>query len=362
MKRIFTAALVMGIALAVYGIFNLSAFGKHDAPAHTGVVMYESTSTAAAKPRVSYAQFQQQQDRRTVRWIVERFIAEMDGGVRPLGVSHRCILKATLRYGIADKLAKDLTGGDFIAFGRELRQDRAASTVEQYVGYLAGALNYAGSDPAWECSGISGKAAEDARPFMVKNNIIGKSIPRKRRPQADEIERLLAYFAEQNRHPICTTDMVKVTRWQLASARRIGESCALRWEDWNREAQTILVRKMKDPKNRNKQKWVALPNDAQALLVEWYEVRDPNEPRILPFVSKTCSARYTLAKKELAIENLRLHDSRRDRTSRLIEDEGLTAEQATAFTGHETAQILDRTYKVLDPAKVVKLIKPQAAA
>jgi hypothetical protein len=109
--------------------------------------------------------------------------------------------------------------------------------------------------------------------------------------------------------------MVRVSKWQHASSRRIGESCALLWRLELGEKQTILVRKMKDPKNRNKQKVVALPWDAQDLLYEWAyeldakpELRN-DEPRILPFNSKTCSQRYTKAKKLLGIENLHLHDS-----------------------------------------------------
>jgi integrase len=114
---------------------------------------------------------------------------------------------------------------------------------------------------------------------------------------------LEAHFAAQNKHPRCKTDMVRVSKWQHSSSRRIGESCALLWTDWNPEKQTVLVRKMKDPRNRNKSKVVALPWDAQALLYEWaYEIDAKpelrnDEPRILPFNSKTCSQRYTLAKK-----------------------------------------------------------------
>jgi integrase len=98
--------------------------------------------------------------------------------------------------------------------------------------------------------------------------------------------------------------------WQIASGRRIGETCKLLWEDWDREAQTIVVRKMKDPKNKNKRKVVALTDEAQAMLVELYEKRDPSEPRIFPYNSKSVGASYTRAKNDLEIIDLHLHDCR----------------------------------------------------
>jgi integrase len=154
--------------------------------------------------------------------------------------------------------------------------------------------------------------------------------------------------------------MVRVSRWQHASSRRIGESCALLWRDWEPVKQTILVRKMKDPKNRAKQKWVALPWDAQDLLYEWAYEMDAkpelrnDEPRILPYKSKTCSQRYTKAKKLLGIENLHLHDDRRDRGSRLVEEDGHSAEEAIQYTGHDTTDVFQKTYMVLDPAVVAE--------
>jgi hypothetical protein len=99
------------------------------------------------------------------------------------------------------------------------------------------------------------------------------------------------------------------------------------------------VRKMKDPKNRNKQKVVALPWDAQALLYEWaYEIDAKpelrnDEPRILPFNSKTCSQRYTLAKKALQIENLHLHDDRATAARGSSKRTGTRLEEAIQYTG-----------------------------
>jgi integrase len=198
------------------------------------------------------------------------------------------------------------------------------ATVNQDIATIRGVLKYAGS--AWDdCEDVSDAAISAAMPFLTKHNLVGKSTPRKRRPTDDEKRRLEEYFAAQNDHERTVVDMVKVSLWQRASSRRIGESCALLWIDWRPEDRTILVRKMKDPKNRTKSKWVALTEEAQALLYEWaYEMDEKPElrtaeTRILPYNKHTCSARYTLAKHALGIVDLRLHDDRRDCGSHMVE-------------------------------------------
>lgn len=310
------------------------------------------------KPRVVYAQVFASQQQGTVAALLDRFIKEMDGGVRPLGESHRYMLLRLRATTLGAMQATELRKQDVIAYCQERRKDVAAATVGSDITALVGVLKYAGSAPHWDCDGVSDKAIKEAQPFLLKHGLVGKSIPRKRRPTADEKLLLEHHFAAQNNHPRTFIDMVRVSRWQHASSRRIGESCALLWPDWIPDDQTILVRKMKDPKNRNKSKVVALPWDAQALLYEWAYEMDAkpelrtDEPRILPFSSKSCSQRYTLAKKKLHIENLHLHDDRRDRGSRLVEEDGHTAEEAIQYTGHDTTDVFQRTYMVLNPSVI----------
>lgn len=317
---------------------------------------------AVDKPRLTYAEFQaaQKPQQMTVAALINRFITEMDGGVRPLGASNRYVLRMLQESELGKKIAADLRKQDIIEHGELRRKTVCAATVGGDIAALTGVLKYAGSAPAWDCDGVSDKPIKKAKPFMNKHGIIGKSTPRTRRPTKDEKAALESHFAAQNLHKRTITDMVRASKWQHASSRRIGESCALLWRDWLPEKQTILVRKMKDPKNRNKQKVVALPWDAQDLLYEWAyeldvkpELRN-EEPRILPYNSTTCSQRYTLAKKKLGIVNLHLHDDRRDRGSRLVEEDECSAEEAIQYTGHDTTDVFQRTYMVLDPAVIAE--------
>lgn len=280
--------------------------------------------------------------------IINRFVSEMNGtpekpGVKPLGESHRCTILVMAGMPIGAKDARTLEASDVQDMVKALAADGLSpATCNQYVVYLSGALKYAGS--AWaDCKGVNGDAVKDAKPYLKKYRLIGKSQPRERRPTDDELERRRILFEQQAQSKRARIDMARMDRWQIASGRRVGESCRLRWEHWDREAQTILVTKMKDPRTRNKNKVVALPNEAQAMLVELYETRDPNEPRIFPYNPHSVSARSTEANRKLGIVGLRLHDSRRETSSRLVE-QGYSPTQAILVTGHETTAIFERTY------------------
>lgn len=286
----------------------------------------------------------------TVAWVIERFIDKMTE-TRPLGRSHEYTLRRLQRAPVGSKVAVQMSKADVIAHCR-LRAEAGVKpqTVMHDITYLAGALKYAGSDPDWQCDDVSDAAIAAAKPFLTKHNLICKSAPRERRPTTDERERLCAYFAERNKSPRTKVDMVRMTLWQVASGRRVGESCRLLWEDWNRDEHTILVRKMKDPRNRNKSKVVALPDEAQALLLAWSETRDPAEPQILPYKRETVIQNYVEAKKKLGISGLRLHDSRRETISRLAET-GYTVPQIKLVSGHEgKSPVLERVYMKPDPA------------
>lgn len=294
----------------------------------------------------------------TVAEVIHRFVEEMQD-FRPLGLSHRLTLQRIARETLGPIKAVALKKQHIVAYCRE-RSDICPATRQQYVTYLANALRYYGS--AWD-EEVSDKAIAAAKPFLKTHGLISKSTPRERRPTQEELENLFDLFVEQNRRPKNRIDMVLIGLWQIASGRRIGETCALMWGDWDKENHTILVRKMKDPKRKGKQKVVALPVEAQRILEALEHARrtpeDPTE-RIFPFNSHSVSARYTEAKKIAGITGLRLHDSRREAISRLAE-KGYTSNQIRLVSGHETNAVLDRTYNKANPA-LFKSMQPAGVA
>lgn len=311
------------------------------------------------KPRVNYADFvagkKPEFTKGTVAWVIEKFIREMNGldgqpAVKTLGVSHEYNLRARQKEPIGAVMALELDKSHVIAHCRK-RQAAGAlpQTVQQDVTYLTVALKYAGS-AFDDCKGISDKAIDEAYPFLKTNNLVKKSEPRDILPSQQDIDVLEADFAKSNRHPACTIDMVQFQRWQLASSRRLSESCRANWIDWDFETQTMVVYKMKDSKNRNRTERVALTDEAQDMLIEMAFAMDADpakwndrQPRIFPYNAKSVGAKYSRFKKKREMKHV-LHDCRAKCYTGMRE-KGIPAAVAILVTGHKGEQLPERVYK-----------------
>jgi hypothetical protein len=325
------------------------------------------------KQRVSYSVFMAAQEAKrtdgTLAWALEKYLVEMNGadgrpGVKPMRASQRYILIGFQRAPIGRVLAAALTKQDVIEHCRwRAAKGVLPQTVQQDVTYLNVALKYIGSHPEWRLDAVTHAPVEAAKPYLRAHRLICNSQPRTQRPTPAQLAALYAYFGKQNEWRGTEIDMVKVLRWQNASAMRIGSTCSLLWRGWSPWELTMFCPTMKAHKDG---RLVALTNEAQAMLFDLAYAMDTDpalrdaEVKIFPYNAKSCSARHTLAKAALeadfpGISDIVMHDNRRDRTSRLIEDEGFTPKECTAFTGHTTDQQINRTYAVLDVGKIARL-------
>lgn len=298
------------------------------------------------KPRLSYADYLATRNaiktEGTVAWVLERYYTEFRQriGSSQMYTIRRMQKSPHIGPKVALKLAKS---NIFDHVKMRLAAGVKPQTINQDMTYLRVALKYAGS--AWEdCDGITDGAVSAALPYMKTHNMVSKSLPRDRLPQDQEIALLRAFFRKQAQHQNTKLPMETLMDWQIASGRRIGETCKLLWEDWDRDAQTIVVRKMKDPRNKNKRKVVALTNEAQAMLVELEGKRDQAEPMIFPYNAKSVGASYTRAKNILEIVDLRLHDCRAHCYTSMRK-RGVPGAIAILVTGHETESLPERVYK-----------------
>jgi integrase len=254
-----------------------------------------------------------------------------------------------------EEYARDLLEGKYSENGKPLKPQ----TVKHYLVHIAAVVQY-----FVDREELPPEAGVIYRPLLKRlkrEKVIGDSQPRRRRPKPIENAWLCQFFADRERqHGVeygkksRVIPMTIMQTFQLASSYRISQSCSLMWPDWDRENRTILVRRVKGQLHP---KVAALTEHAQKILEALWEIRDPNEPRIFPYRSASVSAAYTSAKKELTemgfpIVDLRLHDSRRDKGTRLVEEDGFTADEAILFTTHANTSEFRRTYLTLDPAKV----------
>jgi integrase len=288
----------------------------------------------------------------TVSWVIERFIEKMEKSTtKTLGPSQRYTLRVIQRMKIGGRDVEKLDKHDAIEMCEELiAEGLCPATVQQYVTYLVVALKYAKS-AFRDCAKVNTTAFEDAKPFLAQNRIIGKPRPRDRRLIGGEWEQIIAYYKEQAGDPRTRIPMAEIVEFQVWSARRIGETCRIKCADVNREKRTVIVRDMKDPRQK-KGNDVEVPllgrawEIVAARLANW-DGHNPNT-RVFQYNAKSCSASFTNAKKALGIKNLRLHDMRREAASRLFEA-GFSVQEVMLVTGHKTPQMLLRVYTKLKP-------------
>ncbi len=300
----------------------------------------------------------------TIAWLFQRYFEEMSAIGKPVGASQVYVMRAMARTFLGDRMAKAKTLKTDVKDYAKMRRQQLVkrtkrlvnpATIGQELGYLRSVLKYAASE--WDdCEGITAAPVIEALPSLQKNNIIAKSAPRDRRPTDGELDHIIQLAIERNEHSNTQIDCVKLTRWQIASGRRVSETCRVEWLGWNEPEQTMLVTKMKDPRTRHKNKVVALTDDAQLMLYELaWEMNDAGpeawrdrERRIFPWNAKSASQAYAIIKQKAGIKGLRLHDSRRECGSRLVES-GHTPPEAILVTGHESTAIFERNYMRLRP-------------
>lgn len=265
----------------------------------------------------------------TVAWLIAEWVSQRTRpGSRGIGDSHRCVLRLLQRLEIGKKMFAKLRPIDFI----EHCKDRIAGgvlpqTVMQDMTYLSGVLKY-----AFEILELPGaeetcKAYKKAKPQLIREQLISKSNRRDRLPTPDELARLRAHFTTENARKLNKIDMVLVMDAELVTGRRISELCRIERQHVNVEKRTCMVYNLKNAKGKGYHAEFALIEGAWELFERRLrEIPDSPDAKLFPFKSKSCSARYTMAKTVLKIVGLRMHDNRAECFVRLL-DKGYSALQ-----------------------------------
>lgn len=296
------------------------------------------------KTKVTYAEFVAAKQNGTVASTIRRFIRDTEQpGAKPLGLSHSYTLKRLARSPIGELRLEELKPQDFLD---HCRARKAAGiqpqTVMQDMTYLSGVLKHAVQ--VWDVPEGCLSAYKKAQPLLVKQQLIAKSTPRTRRPTPEEIAALLAFFDQQAKHKNTKLPMRAIVEFSLKTARRISETCRIRWDDLDTEKRLCLVRDLKNPKGKGFHDSFPLLGDAWDLVM----AQPRKDERIFPYCAKSCGASYTRAKKQLGIKDLRLHDNRREKISRMFE-EGYSVPEVAKLSLHRNPHLLLRVYTVLKP-------------
>ena len=185
-------------------------------------------------------------------WI-ERFIADRSQpGGRMIGVRQKYILLRVQRSPIGGKHHTELKAVDFLSHCKaRVAAGVKPQTVMQDMTYLSGVIKYALEIWEIESAEIAMKAYKKSVPQLKKEQLIAKSMPRDRRPTQDELDRLLAYFAQAPKKPRADIiPMVPIVKFSYLAGRRISETCRITWTDLDTEKRVCRVRDLKNSKGK----------------------------------------------------------------------------------------------------------------
>jgi integrase len=184
-------------------------------------------------------------------------------------------------------------------------------------------------------------AVDDAVLHCRSQRLIERAQQRERRPTLEELDRLLDWFTRGDGR--ARIPMAEIVLFALFSARRETEICLLRREDYDPERRVILVRSMKDPRQKRSARLSLTPEAAVVL-----ERQPAGGDLFFPYEPKSVGARFTRACTMLGIEDLHFHDLRHEAATRLFEL-GWTVPQVASVTGHRTWQNLQRYTHLAGP-------------
>jgi len=192
---------------------------------------------------------------------------------------------------------------------------------------------------------------DEAVPVLIDMKLVGKSNKRTRRPTENEIERLkegLLNRQNTRANGQIRIPFVDILDFSILTCMRIGEVCALRWDDLNEEHKTITVRDRKDPRKKEGNHMIA-PLLAGSFDIAMKQAK--THELIFPYNSRSVTAGFQRVRNELGIDDLRYHDLRREGASRLFE-KGYSIEEVAQVTGHRNLNILWQVYTQLFPHKL----------
>lgn len=232
------------------------------------------------------------------------------------------------------------------------RNEAGAQPVTVYhdVSYLRAVMKLGGPVFGIKCNV---DVIAEAMPVLVKMKLVGRSQRRTRRPTELELDKLRTGLAKRESHQAAHIPFVDILDFSILTCMRIGEVCALRWEDVDHERRLVLVRNRKDPrKKEGNHMFVPLLGDSMAII----DKQPVKGDLIFPVCPRSVTAGFQRVRNSLGIKDLRYHDLRREGATRLFEM-GYHIEEVIQVTGHRNFNMLWNVYQQMNPGSMRDLAK-----
>ena len=271
-----------------------------------------------------------------LRDVIDEY-RRLRGSTRPIrddSNEHYMLRKLAAHLGERDALM--LTVDDLVGFARERAEDGAGPyTVNMDLGKLGTVLRLVSGAKHLNLPDV----VAQARPVLSHLGLIGGGGKRERRPNDDELGRVLEWLAVERGQVYADA-----LRFAVLTAMRRAEYCRIVWEDVDHDKRMVLIRERKHPRARKtNDEWVPLLNGAWELIQD----QATREGRIFPIHPQTISKYFREACVALSIPDLQLRDMRHEGVSRLFEY-GFQIQEVALVSGHKKWETLKR-YTQLKP-------------
>lgn len=274
--------------------------------------------------------------------LLKRYLDDPTLGAKA-GRTKRYVIQMLIDCDLSDIMLTDLSVNNIIEHCRHRHAAGAGpATLSHDVTYLASVL-----DAAKPVYGIdyTNNPAKDSRATLTQMGLIGKSQRRSRRPQSDELERMMEGLKARSEKAGSKIPFCDILEFSILTCMRIGEVCKIRWDDIDENQRAALVRDRKDPRKKTGNHMLV------PLLGKAWDIamRQPKtDDRIFPYNATSVTAGFQRVRGALGITDLRYHDMRREGASRLFEA-GFSIEEVAQVTGHRSLNVLWQVYTELYP-------------
>ncbi len=283
----------------------------------------------------------------TLADLMVEYVEKM-AAIKPLGRTRLKVIEGLRKRPRFSQSTSAVTVPWLVDFASERRAEGAGpATVAIDIGVIGAVFRDAG--PVLGLA-LNDSVFREARPTLMRLGLVGKPQVRSRRPQSDELDRLMAALRLREKHHSSLLPMADMTEFLVYSCMRLGEMTGLLWADVDTKRKTVIIRNRKHPtfKQGNDAK-VALLGPAWEILKRQPEVSD----RVFPYVSRSVGTAFRRTVQQLGIEDLHLHDLRRHGISRLLE-RGFSVSEVASISGHKDIGILHRIYTNISPEHLHK--------
>jgi integrase len=175
----------------------------------------------------------------TLAELIDRYTAELYP-LKSWGINKTFEL-AQLRSDLGKLKLADIDHAGIVRYALDLRKRLAASGVATRLSYLATVCR-AGEDLWGVATPLP--AVEKAVAGLKHQRLLARPLPRTRRPQDDEIDRIIAYAQASKRMEI---DLAAILAALRLLPLRVGELLAIRWEDLHEADRAAVIRARKHP-------------------------------------------------------------------------------------------------------------------